>query len=46
MRVAAVAIVAVLSVGWVLSAAASSSAIQAAPQVPAEQTVLKIEGMT
>lgn len=46
MRVAAVAIVAVLSVGWGLNAAASRSAIQAARQAPAEQTVLKVEGMT
>ena len=46
MRVAAVAIVGVLSVGWGLNAAASSSAVQAARQVLAEQTVLKVEGMT
>lgn len=46
MRVAAVAIVGALSVGWGLNLAAGSSAIQAARQAPAEQTVLKVEGMT
>ncbi len=46
MRVAAVAVVGVLIIGWGLNTAASSSAIQAARQAPADQTVLKVEGMT
>ena len=47
MRIAAAAIVGVLSVGWGLDAAASGAAIRAAHQTPAHQvTVLKVEGMT
>jgi hypothetical protein len=47
MRMAAAAIVGVLSVGWGLDAAASGSAIQTAHQTAAYQvTVLKVEGMT
>ena len=45
MRVAAAAIVGVLSVGWGLDASASAAAIQAARQTPAHQvTVLRSRG--
>ncbi len=47
MRVAAAAIVALMSIGWGLDATANGSVTQAARQVPADQvTVLVVEGMT
>ncbi len=47
MRMAAAAVVGILSVGGGLGAASSGSAVQAARQTPAYQvTVLKVEGMT
>lgn len=46
MRMAAVAIVGVLSAGRGLDAGATGSAIQAAQPVVSEHAVLKVEGMT
>ena len=46
MRMAAIAIVGVLSAGGGLDAGASGSAIQAAQAVATVHTVLKVEGMT